>query len=404
VTPHAGHVPLTGPSTGGYRRLVSLGSRTQRGYLLLADISGYTAFLVGTELEHANAIVHELTTLIRERLAPPMRFVKREGDAVFCHADEAVFKDGERLVELIERCYFDFTNRLLDMKRETTCRCAACASIGSLDLKFVGHFGTYVVDSEGEREDLAGPDVILVHRLLKNGVNDDGGPQAYAFLTDTCLRRMPASLDLPPHSEDCESFGQATGGMQDLKPVVARMREARRVYIAPGEAELEVSLGEYPYPPAVVWQYFVDPDKRLRWQPLQTATGNLPNRLGRMGPGAASHCAHGVGGDALREYLDWRPYRYFTNRFTPLGRGLFFFRSIETFEFTPTPAGTGSRTGSNSRTCGPVTRLRARIVRPGGRRMLRRSGETLRRILDEDASTARRSLTTADSSTCVRCR
>jgi hypothetical protein len=47
---------------------VSQDPRTRRGYLLLADISGYTGFLLGTELEHANAIVHELTTLIRERL------------------------------------------------------------------------------------------------------------------------------------------------------------------------------------------------------------------------------------------------------------------------------------------------------------------------------------------------
>ena len=131
---------------------------------MLADISGYTAFLTGTELEHANAIVHELTTLIRERLAPPMRFVKLEGDAVFCYADGASFADGERLVELIESCYFDFSNRLLDMKRETTCRCEACAAIGSLDLKFVAHHGGYVIEPEGDREDLAGPDVILAHR------------------------------------------------------------------------------------------------------------------------------------------------------------------------------------------------------------------------------------------------
>jgi hypothetical protein len=136
---------------------VSQDQRARRGYLLLADISGYTAFLAGTELEHANAIVHELTALIRERLSPPMRFVKLEGDAVFCHADGASFEDGERLVELIESCYFDFANRLLDMERETTCRCAACASIGALDLKFVVHYGTYVVDSEGDRRTSLGP-------------------------------------------------------------------------------------------------------------------------------------------------------------------------------------------------------------------------------------------------------
>ena len=32
----------------------------REGYLLLADISGYTEFLTGTELEHAHAIIREL--------------------------------------------------------------------------------------------------------------------------------------------------------------------------------------------------------------------------------------------------------------------------------------------------------------------------------------------------------
>lgn len=40
-----------------------------QGYLLLADISGYTKFLTDTELEHSHAIVGELTKLIRACLA-----------------------------------------------------------------------------------------------------------------------------------------------------------------------------------------------------------------------------------------------------------------------------------------------------------------------------------------------
>jgi hypothetical protein len=49
------------------------------GYLLLADISEYTEFLTGTELEHSHAIVTELTKLIRRTLAPLMWFVKLGG-------------------------------------------------------------------------------------------------------------------------------------------------------------------------------------------------------------------------------------------------------------------------------------------------------------------------------------
>ena len=221
--------------------------QAREGYLLLADISGYTKFLTGTELEHAQAIIHELTMLVRERLVPPMQFVKVEGDAVFCYADGAVFRDGERFIELIEVCYFDFSNRLLNMARNTTCPCSACAAIGSLDLKFVCHYGSFVIDTEAGGVDLAGPDVILVHRLLKNTVCESAGVKAYALLTDACLQHLPQTLDLPRHDEYCESFGVTTGGVHDLKPVIAAMRDARRHYIGSEDADLVLTV-EVPIP------------------------------------------------------------------------------------------------------------------------------------------------------------
>jgi hypothetical protein len=48
---------------------------------------------------------------VAERLVLPMRFVTHEGNAVFCYADAASFKEGERFVELLEASYFDFSNR-----------------------------------------------------------------------------------------------------------------------------------------------------------------------------------------------------------------------------------------------------------------------------------------------------
>ena len=221
---------------------MTVDGRARQGYLVLADISGYTAFLTGTELEHAQAIIHELTTLIRERLAPPLRFVKLEGDAVFCYADEAAFPDGERLAELLEACYFDFSNRLENMVRATTCRCSACASIGSLGLKFIAHFGTYVVQASGGIDDLAGPDVILVHRLLKNTITESLGVEAYAFFTDACLQHLPASFSLPRHAETYDSFGETAGGVHDLAPVLQQMRATRRIYIAPRRSRSRTDL------------------------------------------------------------------------------------------------------------------------------------------------------------------
>ena len=308
------------------------------GYLLLADISGYTAFLTGTELEHAHEIIHELTTLIRDRLAPPMRFVKLEGDAVFCYADTETFREGERLVELIEACYFEFSNRLLDMTRATTCRCVACAAIGSLGLKFVSHYGSYVVERDDRGEDLAGPDVILAHRLLKNTISNDDGPQAYAFFTEPCQQHLPPSFELPSHIEMYESFGETKGGVHNLDPVLSTMREERRSYISAADADFETTI-DVPVPSAVAWQYVVDPIERQRWACRQfnkDPDQEERNSQGRIGPGATSHCSHGPGHlMAFREFIDWRPFAYFTSRMKTTAVGGLPRSLIETVEFVP---------------------------------------------------------------------
>ncbi len=56
---------------------------TQHGYLVIADISGYTSFIARTELEHSQEILSELLELLVSRFQPTMTISKLEGDAVF---------------------------------------------------------------------------------------------------------------------------------------------------------------------------------------------------------------------------------------------------------------------------------------------------------------------------------
>ncbi|HEV8573426.1 MAG TPA: DUF2652 domain-containing protein [Dehalococcoidia bacterium] len=365
----------------------------REGYLLLADISGYTAFLTGTELEHSHEIIRELATLIRERLAPPMRFVKREGDAVFCYAEAGTFREGERLVEIIEACYFEFSNRLLDMTRATTCRCAACGTIGSLGLKFVAHYGTYVVERDAGGEDLAGPDVILAHRLLKNTISEGGGPQAYAFFTEACLQRLPPSFAMPTHVESYESFGETRGGVHDLGPVLSAMREERRLYISAADADFEATF-DVPIPPALAWQYVVDPLERQRWACAQydkNPDRDEPNAQGRLGVGAKSHCGHGPGPImSFREFIDWRPFAYFTARVRAAAAAGGFVMArpvIETIEFTPLGE-RGTRIAIRYREVNRkgILRLVSRATHPFFKAFWRRRGAELARIVKQDAS------------------
>ena len=74
----------------------------QHGYLLLADISGYTAYLATVEHDHAQEILTELLGIIVDRLKTVLAVSAVDGDAVFAYAPEAKLVRGELLLELVE--------------------------------------------------------------------------------------------------------------------------------------------------------------------------------------------------------------------------------------------------------------------------------------------------------------
>ena len=55
--------------------------KTQTGYLVLADLSGYTSFVAQTEIEHADIIISKILEAIIEKLNGLFTIVKLEGDA-----------------------------------------------------------------------------------------------------------------------------------------------------------------------------------------------------------------------------------------------------------------------------------------------------------------------------------
>ena len=110
----------------------------ERACLLIADISGYTSYLAGVELDHAQDILADLIGTVVTTLRPTFRLAKLEGDAAFMEAAEADL-DGSLLLDVIERCYFGFRRRRRDVRQATSCECDACIRIPDLILKFVSH-------------------------------------------------------------------------------------------------------------------------------------------------------------------------------------------------------------------------------------------------------------------------
>ena len=118
---------------------------TQHGYLVIADISGYTSFVAKTELEHSHEILSDLLGLLVDRFRSLMTISKLEGDAVFAYVGEDKISRGETMLEFLETMYVAFRDKQISMKRATTCTCLACQNIPSLDLKFIAHHGNFIV-------------------------------------------------------------------------------------------------------------------------------------------------------------------------------------------------------------------------------------------------------------------
>src|SRR5439155_7154995 len=83
-----------------------------------------------------------------------------------------------------------FSDKITELTENNICRCEACAHIGRLKLKVIGHSGRAVLYKIGPVTELSGADPIIVHRLLKNSLQMD----EYILLTAAAQREIPLLL------------------------------------------------------------------------------------------------------------------------------------------------------------------------------------------------------------------
>ncbi len=180
--------------------------------LMIADISGYTDFMVrnAKSLAHGQAIISQLVGELLREIRLPLIVAKLEGDAIFFYArrlpgprgaEHMNVLMGDKLVSFFEL----FSRKVNQMVATTTCRCPACQSMRELRLKIIVHSGEAVFHQMGRHEELAGVDVILLHRLLKNSVDED----EYLLMTEAALNdiRLPWQIELTEGEESYPGLG-----------------------------------------------------------------------------------------------------------------------------------------------------------------------------------------------------
>jgi hypothetical protein len=350
------------------------------GYLLLADISGFDAYLADVELEHAQGVMTELLELIVASMAPPMHIAGVLPDAVLAYESESELTRGETVLELTEVTYAAFRDRLKSIARNNTCQCRACSAVPTLDLKFLVHFGEYTAQSGKDgRVILGGLDANLVHdRLLKDQVDD--GSRSYALFTETSLEHMgirPQGMEALcgeyPH------LGEIRSGSLDLGGRYQSLSEDRRAYVIAEPADV-IIFQDYPTAPPVVWDWLNDPYKRTRWlRWTKWKPGLRP--AGRTDIGAVNHCTHGVG-SVVETILDWRPYRYFT---VEMEQASVWSSLLATYQLEPLPDGEGTRLHFRGQLQkAPAMRLARPVIRMGLSRKLKQDFERMAELMAEE--------------------
>ena len=277
---------------------------------VIADITGYTSFLAGVELDHAQDIIADVMDTVVRRLRPPFRLAKFEGDAAFVYAVTDKI-DGSLLQDAIESAYFAFRKRLRNIKQSTSCECNACSKMQQLDLKFVSHHGEFIKHKMAGREEIAGRDVVLTHRLLKNAVNERLGRHAYALYSDACIQAMgidPVTQGLVEHRETIDIIGEVKCWVRDLEGAWAQENDRQRNEVTRDKAAIVIEF-DIAAPRPTVWEHFTLPGLRPKWRGADEVREATEG--GRRGVGTTNHCMHGAHA-IIEEVVDWRPFDYLT--------------------------------------------------------------------------------------------
>lgn len=195
-----------------------------RALLLIADIGGYTKFMTvhRINLAHAQEVVAQLLEAVIDAAGRRLELAKLEGDAAFFWArlpDESKEGELEALGQRVLEVRQAFLARRADLDINRLCTCDGCVQASQLTLKFVAHVGEVALQKVKRFTELAGIDVIFVHRLLKNSVP----VREYVLMSEPVFERLEPELRARARAaaEELEGLGTVTTHYVDLAQVDA---------------------------------------------------------------------------------------------------------------------------------------------------------------------------------------
>lgn len=182
---------------------------------ILPDISNYTKFMTGSQfsVSHAQHVIFRLINAMIDAATHTVELSKLEGDAALFYVD-ARRHSGAVVGRTVMEIFGAFFRERARLKASNLCPCRACKSIDDLDLKIFIHRGEAARFTFRGSVDHFGTDVIVLHRMMKNGVRG----HRYVMVTDAAAGSiaLPDGLTSYPVREHVEHVGQVSGTVYEI--------------------------------------------------------------------------------------------------------------------------------------------------------------------------------------------
>ena len=189
-----------------------------KGFIVLVDISGYTNFVSGHNIDsskndklsqgqaHAEHIISDLLEKVIDELDGVLTINKLQGDAaLFYGIPDDPNELSEVIIQKLQTSFKIFNQRVNELTFCETWRCGTCADVGDLKLKSFVHFGEFLIKNINQFKEIAGQDVILAHRLMKNSI----GVSEYMLFTESFLKIKNLNFlgDIEKRKEQYDGLG-----------------------------------------------------------------------------------------------------------------------------------------------------------------------------------------------------
>jgi len=182
---------------------------------ILPDISHYTRFMTGNQFAfaHAQHIIFSLINAMIEAATKTLELSKLEGDAALFFVDAERYTDSE-IGQTIMNIFAAFYREQKRLIESNICLCGACRHIKDLDLKVFVHRGQATRFKFRGSVDHFGTDVIILHRMMKNGVRGHRYVMVTAVAKDSV--KLPGQFQTYHMEENVDHIGKIQASVFDI--------------------------------------------------------------------------------------------------------------------------------------------------------------------------------------------